>query len=80
MPIDILKFIYKEFTAEDSTSWKTLTKLPSGFWAEYWRSQEGVVTSLAKYNVDIETVEELQKLKRLHFNIDLANCVFDKLN
>jgi hypothetical protein len=80
MPIEILKFVYKELTSEDSYNWKTLLQLPSSFWAQYWSGTQGVAVSLSECKVDAEILEGLQKLRRLQFMIDLANCVFDKLN
>ena len=80
MPIEILKFIYKELTIEDNFNWKILLKIPSSFWKDFWSSPEGVVESLCSFKLDVDILDGLQKLRRLQSIIDLANCVFDKLN
>ena len=80
MPIEILKFVYKEFIGEDTFNWKVLLKLPASFWADYWSSSEGIAESLSSCKLDTDIIEGLQKLRRLQLIIDLSNCVFDKLN
>ena len=79
MPIEILKFIYKEVISEDSWTWKTLSRLPASIWANYWNSQL-VVEGLAECKLDSDVLDKLHKFKRLQFILDLSNCVFDKLN
>jgi len=80
MPIEILKFTFKELTNEDAFNWKVLSKIPSAFWAKYWENADGVAEALAEGKIEMELLESLQKLRRFQFSLDLANCVFDKLN
>ena len=80
MPIEILKFTFKELTNEDNFNWRVLSKVPPTFWSNYWVSNDGVAEALSCGKVDMELLEGLQKLRRLQFCLDLANCVFDKLN
>ncbi len=53
MPIEILKFVYNEFVAENHSNWKELEVLPCEFWAQYWTSRKGVAKSLSSFKMDL---------------------------
>ena len=54
MPIEILKFAFKQLTNEDCFNWKALSKLPPKFWAHYWTSADGVTEALSCGKIDME--------------------------
>ena len=77
MPIEVLKFAYQELCSGE-WGWGGVEKIPMGVWQVFWgrcRGETCFSTELRSSQVAV-----LQRVRRFQFVVDLANCVFDKLN
>jgi hypothetical protein len=81
MPIETLKFIFKEVCEDSYFDTHVLECIPADFWSGYWNNDRHACAEVfARLNMGIDKIEALNRLRRFEFILNLACCVFDKLN
>lgn len=57
MPIEILKFVFKELNSEQSIDCKVLQRLSPSFWSQFWNNNNGVAQALSSCELDMLEIE-----------------------